>query len=111
MKMLRQPACSIRRPPSVGPITNERPLHADQMPSALRRFAGSGQTTAIKASDDGNSNAAPIPAMMRPPTRMATLGATAQTSEPATKTTAPAMKTSRRLYRSARSPPVNNSTA
>ena len=61
-KMLRQPACSMSKPPKVGPITKASPLQADQMPMACRRSAGSGQTTATKASDDGNNNAAPMPA-------------------------------------------------
>src|SRR3984885_9395069 len=50
-KMLRQPACSMSKPPKVGPITKASPSQADQMPMACRRSAGSGQTTATKASD------------------------------------------------------------
>src|SRR5579863_887828 len=92
----RQPNASISRPPSVGPIAKARPLQLAQMPSTRLRDAGSGQTTRMMASDDGNSSAAPIPVPTRPAISMPTLGAKAQNNDPTVITAAPSANARRR---------------
>jgi hypothetical protein len=88
-KTLRQPNCSISKPPMLGPMAKASPLQLAQIPSVRPRAAGSGHTTRMIASEEGSSSAAPMPVIARAAISTPIAGAKAQTSEPAAMTAAP----------------------
>ena len=91
-KIQRQPAYSVRRPPTSGPIATASPIVAPQIPNAVPRSRPWNSCERI-ASETENIAAPPTP--WRPRARLRKRGVVAepQRAEARVKTTTPAMKT------------------
>ena len=109
-KIELQPACSVRRPPTSGPIASAVAETPTQIPIAVPRCRG-GNAAVMIDSVAGFMSAAPTPCTTRAPIRKSALGASAHASEEPAKTASPATKTRRRPRRSASFPPVSSSAA
>ena len=90
-KMLRQPMCSVRMPPSVGPMARPTAAMPVQIPIARAFAAGSGYAAPTNASEVTLTTAAPIP--WRPRAAMSTPspGASPHPSDATQKITIPTM--------------------
>src|SRR5438445_4025829 len=87
----RHPGPSVRYPPSVGPITDDRPNTAPKTPLMRARCSG-GKTSASTANVDANSTPPNTPCRARNATRDAMLKAVPHSAEAAMNPTIPASK-------------------
>ena len=93
-KIQRQSAASTSQPPASGPITNEIPDHAVQLPIAAPRSSG-GKVETITANALGVSSAPNIPCSARPATSTSIVGASAHSTETAPNPATPIENTRR----------------
>ena len=109
-KIQFQLTCSVRRPPTSGPIASAIAETPAQMPIAVPRWRG-GNVAVMIDSVAGFISAPPRPCTTRAPIRKPPFGASPHASDAPVKTTRPIMKISRRPSRSASLPPVSMNAA
>jgi hypothetical protein len=105
-KIQLQLMCSVRRPPTRGPIARARAEVPAQMPIAVPRWRG-GKVAAMIESVAGFISAAPAPCTTRAPISSSPLDARPQTSDDSVKTASPMTNIRRRPRRSASLPPLS----
>ena len=108
-KIQLQPTCSVRIPPSSGPIARASAETPAQIPIAVPRCRA-GNVAVMIESVAGFISAAPTPWTVRAAISEPASPARPHHSEAAVKTTSPAMKILRRPSRSASLPPERSST-
>ena len=109
-KIQFQLTCSVRRPPTSGPIASAMAETPAQMPIALPRSRG-GNVAVMIESVAGFIIAPPSPCTTRAPIRNPPFGASPQASEAPVKTVRPTMKIRRRPKKSASLPPISMKAA
>ena len=109
-KIQFQLTCSVRRPPTSGPIASAIAETPAQMPIALPRSRG-GNVAVMIESVAGFISAPPRPCTTRAPIRKPPFGARPQARLAPVKTARPTMKISRRPRKSASLPPVSMNAA
>ncbi len=109
-KIQLQLTCSVRRPPTSGPIASASAETPAQMPIAIPRWAG-GNVAAMIESVAGFMSAAPMPWTIRAAMSMSPLVASPQASDESVKSASPRTKMNRRPSMSASFPPVSMNAA
>ena len=110
-KIARQPTDATRMPPTTGPLARPTPDMAPQTASARRRACGSVKVWAIRASEQGINQAAPMPCATRAAIRNATEFAPAHAALARTNTASPTRKPLRTPILSASEPARRSSDA
>ncbi len=111
MKMACQSKRSSSSPPAMGPMPTAAPATAAQMPMALARSAGSGNTWVSSDSVDGMMQAPPMPMSPRHAVRVVASPAVAAMAEANPKMPRPTSRMRWRPNRSPRLPAVSNAPA
>ena len=109
-KIACQPTCSVRKPPSSGPIARASAETPAQVPIALPR-SSAGKASVMIESVPGIMKAAPTPWAMRLMTSDRVSGAKPAVAEERVKTMTPPMNIRRRPKMSPSRPAVASSTA
>ena len=109
-KIARQETCSVRKPPSTGPIASARAETPAQVPIALPR-SRAGKASVMIERVPGIMNAAPTPWATRLMTSERVSGAKPAVAEESVKTMTPIMNMRRRPKMSPSRPPVASRTA
>ncbi len=109
-KIQFQLTCSVRRPPTSGPIASAMAETPAQMPIARPRSRGA-KVAVMMESVAGFISAPPRPCTTRAPIRKPPLGASPHASEAPVKTARPTMKMSRLPRKSASLPPTSMNAA
>jgi hypothetical protein len=109
-KIARQLTCSVRKPPTTGPIASASALTPAQVPIAIPRWWG-GNACVMIDSVAGIMNAAPMPWTARKMTSAVSSGASPIAMLDRPNTTTPNRNIIRRPKMSPSRPPVTSSTA
>ena len=109
-KIACQPTCSVRKPPTTGPIDSARAETPAQVPIALPR-SEAGKALVTIESVAGIISAAPMPWTAREAISISELTARPAVAEVRAKITTPSRNIDRRPKMSPRRPPVAISTA